>query len=64
MKQEDEEKNVCVCVRCRVSMKGGGWEDCIHRPITKRQVLRRDPIITGTRARFHGDDAGMMLAAY
>lgn len=55
---------VCVCVRQRMSLRGGGREDCLHRPITKKQALRRGPIITRTGARFHRDDAGMMLPAY
>ncbi len=62
--EERGRREKCVCVRRRVSLRGGGREGCFHHPITKRQALRRGPIITATRARFHGDDAGMMLAAY
>lgn len=45
------------------------WEEGVGRtasprPITKKQALRQGPIITATRAGFHGDDAGMMLPAY
>ena len=62
--EERGRREKCVCVRRRVSLRGGGGEDCFHCPITKKQALRRGPIITVTRARFHGDDAGMMLPAY
>lgn len=55
---------VCVCVRQPTSLRGGGREDCLHRPITKKQAFRRGPITTGTGARFHRDDAGMMLPPY
>lgn len=62
MKKEDEGKNVCKTAS--VAERGGGGEGCLHRPITKRQALRQGPIATTAKARFHGDDAGMVLLAY
>lgn len=53
-----------MCVRQAVLLRGGGGEGCLHRPITKRQAWRQGPIATTAKARFHGDDAGMMLLAY
>lgn len=54
---------VCVCVPVGAHEKRG-WGGWLLSSYHKKAGSGRGPIMTAARARFHGDDAGMMLVAY
>lgn len=54
---------VCVCKTESVAQRRGQGE-VLKSSYHKKAGFQTGPIMTTTRSRFHGDDAGMMLAAY